>query len=133
MCAPTHRPSNAMVSSRFPPHRTAHLPRLWIDAVCIDQEDLDERSEQVGVMGEIYTSSIGNVIYLGEDDGSFGRSCLDFRHLTEEIRQETNGFVRFAHIVFDRKTYEWRSLSTGLATKIDEEALLSFYSRPWFE
>jgi hypothetical protein len=27
---------------------------LWIDAICVNQKDLDERSEQVGLMRDIY-------------------------------------------------------------------------------
>lgn len=44
---------------------------LWVDAVCIDQESADERSHQVKLMAEIYSSANIVVIWLhsaGEQD-----------------------------------------------------------------
>ncbi|KAK3068047.1 hypothetical protein LTR53_014679 [Teratosphaeriaceae sp. CCFEE 6253] len=40
---------------------------LWIDALCINQKDLAEKSAQVAIMGEIYARGKGNLIYLGEE------------------------------------------------------------------
>ncbi|KAF2997959.1 hypothetical protein E8E13_006149 [Curvularia kusanoi] len=38
---------------------------LWIDAVCINQDDLDERASQVSFMAGIYSHAIQVVIWLG--------------------------------------------------------------------
>jgi hypothetical protein len=42
---------------------------LWIDAICINQRDNMERSEQVSLMGRIYSSAICDLLWLGEDTG----------------------------------------------------------------
>ncbi|KAI1427970.1 heterokaryon incompatibility protein-domain-containing protein [Xylaria sp. FL1777] len=48
--------------------RTPNQPlRIWIDAVCINQQDMDERSEQVAIMGSIYRSAAQVHIWLGEE------------------------------------------------------------------
>lgn len=39
---------------------------IWIDAICINQTDLQERSEQVAIMGEIYASARSVNVWLGE-------------------------------------------------------------------
>ena len=39
---------------------------LWVDAICINQTDLDERSDQVMLMGDIYESAKHLVVWLGE-------------------------------------------------------------------
>jgi hypothetical protein len=39
--------------------------RLWIDAICIDQENDEEKSIQVGLMRRIYEGSSGVVVLLG--------------------------------------------------------------------
>lgn len=39
---------------------------LWVDAVCINQDDLDERHEQVRLMRSIYSLADRVVIWLGE-------------------------------------------------------------------
>lgn len=38
---------------------------LWIDALCINEDDLEERSEQVSIMGPIYTKATGVRAWLG--------------------------------------------------------------------
>ena len=40
----------------------------WIDALCINQEDYDERSSQVMLMGSIYRQSTVCLVWLGEGD-----------------------------------------------------------------
>jgi hypothetical protein len=42
---------------------------LWIDAICINQQDNDERGKQVSLMGRIYSSAIRDLLWLGEDTG----------------------------------------------------------------
>ena len=39
---------------------------LWIDQLCINQNDIVEQGQQVGMMGEIYTSATRTVVWLGE-------------------------------------------------------------------
>jgi Heterokaryon incompatibility protein (HET) len=39
---------------------------VWIDAICINQEDLEERSQQVQLMKQIYENATRTVVFLGE-------------------------------------------------------------------
>lgn len=41
---------------------------LWIDALCINQNDIEERSSQVNKMGSIYSSAKNVVLWLGRKD-----------------------------------------------------------------
>lgn len=43
----------------------ASLPRLWVDAICIDQQDMAERNQQVALMGDIYTKASYVLTWLG--------------------------------------------------------------------
>jgi hypothetical protein len=45
---------------------------LWVDAVCINQNDLDERNQQVAMMRDIYASATHVTIWLGEADDDSG-------------------------------------------------------------
>ncbi|ETS85955.1 hypothetical protein PFICI_03980 [Pestalotiopsis fici W106-1] len=44
--------------------------RLWVDAICINQRDLDERSKQVKRMGDIFGGSLMMTIWLGTATGN---------------------------------------------------------------
>lgn len=42
------------------------LPKLWIDAICINQDDNEERSGQVAMMGAIFHSATLTIVHLGD-------------------------------------------------------------------
>ena len=58
---------------------------LWIDALCINQQDLDERSAQIQRMGDIYSKASRVVIWLGPEshDSSMAMDCVELisRHI----------------------------------------------------
>ncbi|KAK4102215.1 HET-domain-containing protein [Parathielavia hyrcaniae] len=42
--------------------------RLWIDAICINQQDMDERTSQVKLMGTVYRTAESVRVWLGPGD-----------------------------------------------------------------
>ncbi|TGO50903.1 hypothetical protein BCON_0173g00020 [Botryotinia convoluta] len=52
---------------RFP-DRACPPEEFWIDAICINQNNDEEKNSQVSVMGDIYTHSQKTWIWLGESD-----------------------------------------------------------------
>lgn len=62
-------------------------PYFWIDAICINQEDLEERALQVQLMGQIYRRSSTTIAWLGEED-KFSNDAMDaFRRLGRIAKQ----------------------------------------------
>jgi len=53
---------------------------LWIDALCINQEDIGERNRQVRQMGQIYSSATCVIVWIG--------SMLPFANSTSKLRFE---------------------------------------------
>jgi hypothetical protein len=51
---------------------------VWIDAICIDQHNIAERSAQVQLMSRVYHSASRTIIYLGEtaDDSDLALDCI---------------------------------------------------------
>jgi Heterokaryon incompatibility protein (HET) len=47
-----------------------HTDYLWVDAICINQDDPQERSSQVAIMGQIYGESEEVVVWLGKDQSN---------------------------------------------------------------
>ncbi|KAH6629949.1 heterokaryon incompatibility protein-domain-containing protein [Chaetomium sp. MPI-SDFR-AT-0129] len=58
--------------------------RLWADALCINQDDLSERTSQVELMAQIFAGAEHVLAWLGWEEG-------------EEGRQHTRDAIRFVH------------------------------------
>lgn len=48
---------------------------LWVDALCIDQQDKDEKSWQVSMMGDIYTACSTGLLWIGGKSEDSDRWC----------------------------------------------------------
>jgi len=40
---------------------------VWVDALCIDQHNKDERAAQVRLMGQIYSGAVSVAIWIGPE------------------------------------------------------------------
>lgn len=106
---------------------------LWLDAVCIDQNNVAERGHQVGVMSEIYTNTFRNLIWLGPDDGHTEQAITEIRAVIEEMTRECNGLENFG-LVLRNEDRQPQDPYTGLSS-IDlssRSSLLHFFRSTWF-
>lgn len=78
---------------------------LWVDAVCINQQDDEEKSSQVQLMPDIYSKATKVIVWLGpaDNDSTMFLDCVD----EKEIADNTN-------------------------VNAILEAALGFFSRHWF-
>ena len=104
---------------------------IWIDAVCINQEDLVERAQQVSMMGDIYSSSAVNIVYLGEEGPTTGMALQSIDSVMGEIRRETQDFRNVDGTPFDVRNPHITTLAPILC-EVDPPALDVFYNLPWF-
>lgn len=74
--------------------RQVRLPNrvrtVWIDAICINQNDHEERAQQVRIMGDIYRRSCGNLAVLGHDDPDVPLALDDLKGVLEDMYEETD-------------------------------------------
>ncbi|KAJ4371409.1 hypothetical protein N0V83_004626 [Neocucurbitaria cava] len=54
-----------MAIQQYQEDNPVSMPRLWIDAICINQEQNTERSHQVSMMRDIYTGAESVIVWLG--------------------------------------------------------------------
>lgn len=59
---------------------------LWVDAICINQADLDERNQQVAIMRDIYATAERVIIWLGEDDEYTSNGVFDKIQKVQELQ-----------------------------------------------
>ena len=108
--------------------RTATMTRVvWIDAVSINQQDLDERASQVAMMGDIYEASSQTIAWLGNED-EYTAAAIE---LTSEISQ------RIKEIPSDDPKFllinQVQDLSrTRRSSKAERVLLYSILDRRWF-
>lgn len=64
---------------------------LWVDTVCINQDDVDEGDRQLRLMRSIYRGATRVVIWLGEDserDGTLVFSPLQRAWMSPSLKHE---------------------------------------------
>jgi hypothetical protein len=101
--------------------------RLWIDALCINQDDIQERTEHVKVMGSIYQNAATVRIWLGD---AIGLERLIFQALEglNTIITEVQPDLK------DLKTPEQaqtRCMSHPKWYEVEWSALAHFFDRAW--
>jgi hypothetical protein len=101
---------------------------IWIDAVCINQDDLDERAAQVSIMGQIYSKAFRVIIWLGNSLHKTNRA-LELIDALSQISEEQLALMK-QHTLSLSKTYGIGTTSIRLS---DWQVLGSFLGRTWFE
>jgi hypothetical protein len=104
---------------------------LWIDAICINQEDTDERSHQVGMMYAIYKNTSRNLIWLGEDDGHTSKAISSIGKILDDIEAATQGPAELRDLLWDMNGLRQYS-RTVLSFDFDDSSLAQFFQSPWF-
>lgn len=103
---------------------------FWIDQICINQNDFEERMQQVRLMRAIYQRAQNTVIWLGSDDtnarGAISMIGSVYRIMLEAQEKETAARI------------EGRALAdvqVALPREEDERwaSLSWFLDLPWFE
>ena len=109
--------------------RLVDRPRIvWIDAVCINQDDVGERGQQVAIMGQIYSGSIGNLVYPGAvDDDMSARILRNIKTLLADVDNRKDKQETF-------KNVHRRYFNEGLVSpcEVDVEAAGTLLELPWF-
>ncbi|KAF2491403.1 HET-domain-containing protein [Lophium mytilinum] len=105
---------------------------LWVDAVCIDQTDLDERAREVGIMNKIYQQTIRAVVWLGPHAQWPELAFLTCATLASDDLDSNDSLPKpntKVDIYQPRKSYETAQTLTDAA----KEAVDFLILQPWFE
>jgi hypothetical protein len=111
--------------------RGVNVP-LWVDAVCINQSNVAERTSQVRMMQTIYSNAARVVVWLGEAETT--------DELALEVLKAINGPWAMYRDSYGREIPLWTGHNTAnhdarLAAQIPDaafDALAAFLLKPWF-
>ncbi|KAK4163800.1 ankyrin repeat-containing domain protein [Cladorrhinum sp. PSN259] len=88
--------------------RDCYVDRLmWVDAICIDQQNTAEKSQQVQSMAKIYAKASRVIVWLGEATATTDQALEDIRMSSSQK-------------------------STSM-DNINKQAILDLIERPWFQ
>ncbi|KAE8415301.1 heterokaryon incompatibility protein-domain-containing protein [Aspergillus pseudocaelatus] len=122
---------NHIVGSRPRPLSPMDSQQFWIDAICINQDDIAERNAQVAIMSMIYTKSSGVFVWLGVDDESTMRA-FEATHLpSQEGMDMWYNDVLNNHVMEDPETRVAKKGSNEAALKY--QAVVNLFRRTWFQ
>ncbi|KAI8217312.1 hypothetical protein K4K53_009260 [Colletotrichum sp. SAR 10_77] len=115
---------------------------IWIDALCINQDDLQEKANQIPLMNRIYSQARATIMWLGGEEPLIKKGVpetmeklqLVVNRLRENIGPENEDLVIDwcrTFDIYDPEAYEVLGLEP-----IDLEDLIGWYllfSRSWFK
>jgi hypothetical protein len=114
---------------------------LWADALCINQDDLEERSQQVQIMGEIYKRAERCLVWLGEEIGPVKNSLETIDNLYSVLPGLETIIESSDRSTLYKKLMEASAVPNqlGLGDKgeknildLDWEPLSNLLRNPWF-
>jgi hypothetical protein len=126
----------------------AHLPYadnhiiLWVDAICIDQENLQERAQQVALMAEIYASAERVLAWTGPSTRNSNVAMNLFHRIADSIDMDSTSFeIRPRESQWTRESsmagmYFQLLLDLHFPLPWDgpeSRAFEDFFGRPWFQ
>jgi len=82
---------------------------IWVDAVCINQRNSEERKQQVQLMAKIYSKARRVVVWLGKE-------AVDTKGALEDIRLAAN-----------------EELTERSKKEMNQQAILNLLQLPWFQ
>jgi hypothetical protein len=118
--------------------RAKYRPKsyIWVDALCINQSDLEERSAQVSLMPRIYRNASTTVIWLGGDE----ETSLDSVGLLHEVSNwDGEQYVRAVSKLKGTPLFgksaasAYQGLPIRAPTMLNWLSLYCFFNRSWFK
>lgn len=125
----THNLAIALRHLRFP-HK-GHYRIIWADAICVNQQDLGERAQQVERMADIYRASKRVIVWLGPEADNSTLAIETISALSSQVEYQSDGLwpLRLS------PQGDSRYLDYSVDLPFDDRkwnALHCFFTRPWF-
>ncbi|KAK1760089.1 heterokaryon incompatibility protein-domain-containing protein [Echria macrotheca] len=116
---------------------------IWIDALCINQDDKNERASQVRIMDELYMRAASVIVWLGQDDRTTPAALATLEKLAVlgrdavpcSLDDQDRAQASVSHIGIDdllNQAVHTSKLGIEPITLSAWISLIAFFSRPYF-
>jgi hypothetical protein len=115
--------------------RYADKPRImWIDAICVNQDDLDERGEQVKRMADIYARAKQVTVWIGPAGPNTDTAIRALNSLSSKIQANWSFWRTTPAQDSDLDDNHWSDPESPLPYSSDTVAgIQDLYGREWFQ
>lgn len=117
--------------------RPDNLRAMWIDAICINQNDYEEKGYQVNMMKEIYARSMRTLIWLGPEDFSTHEAIFFLHNAAGKLdgmkakrMERSRKLLRLSRGLREADRPLWYLAETFLEN--DHTSVVKLLQRPWF-
>jgi len=132
---------NSNLFSALRQFRSSTAARIfWIDLLCINQTDVQERTLQVALMGDIFASADSVCVWLGESDDIVHQDCQVIQYISDQYQHALAGNGEETHVEepnHGKKLPEARLthgvIRTGPECWAYKRDNNNFIRRPWFQ
>ncbi|EKG16420.1 hypothetical protein MPH_06389 [Macrophomina phaseolina MS6] len=114
---------------------------LWVDAICINQDDLEERAAQVKIMSRIYDKALEVLVWLGEglDNARLLQAAIsrvnkedgDLDELARKWRNSLTNFIREGFGDEDAELPEDCILAPAEIEEMSQWLTRAWFTRTW--
>ena len=94
---------------------------IWADQICINQEDLVERSQQVRHMSSIYQKASKVLVWLGDDAAGYAKKAFELVEALVAIARDETRLQEFKE---KQTTFDWFPEESWVA-------LRELFKQPW--
>ena len=110
-----------------------HSKPLWIDDICIDQNSVPERNQQVAFMADIYVQAKLVLVWLGQADSNVERALRHLSLSSREILFEDENYFSdtIGKAAGEPKLAAKRNYFTPIAAGIRDLCNLEYWERCW--
>ncbi|RYP67935.1 hypothetical protein DL771_006968 [Monosporascus sp. 5C6A] len=113
--------------------RTGESRTLWIDAICIDQNNVAERGHQVSMMTNVYARASQVLIWLGPEENDSDHAMRLVDYLGRRVAVDW-GSQALHPSDLGRNEPELADIDVPLRySERDFQAIELLFNRPWFE
>lgn len=102
---------------------------LWIDAICINQDSPIEKTQQVALMGSIYTMGRRNLVWLGDDHGVADECVAIIKTVLTDIRRRTQDFRTMWDVIHSGP---FARMESAIDNSMDLAPLSPIFRCEWF-
>lgn len=124
---------DALCRFRSPDRTTA----LWADAICINQEDLKEKSQQLPLMGRIYSQANEVKVWLGPANDETPQVAVLVKEICRLAQECATAHELTLDDMFDLDSSEWEEAAADTEEALEKrdhdwDIFIRFLKNPWF-